>query len=74
MALAKLNRRPRVAFAHSLPHSLSLSPSPRSPFFPGNGSWALVREARDESWPKCTFFRVHTVYNKKTALYVMWAK
>ena len=63
------SRSPILSLTHS-----PLSPSPRSPFFPGNGSWALVREARDESWPKCTFFRVHTVYNKKTALYVMWAK
>lgn len=38
-----------------------------------NGTWTLVREARDSSWPKATYFRVHTVYNKHTQLYVMWA-
>ena len=38
-----------------------------------NGTWELVREARDDSWPKCVYFRVHTVYNKNTRLYVMWA-
>lgn len=38
-----------------------------------NGSWTLLREARDDTWPKCVYFRVHTVYNAKTAKYVMWA-
>lgn len=37
-----------------------------------NSSWELVREARDGTWPKCVYFRVHTVYNKKSKLYVMW--
>lgn len=37
-----------------------------------NGSWTLVREARDESWPQCTYFRVHTIYNVLTQRYVMW--
>lgn len=37
-----------------------------------NGTWTLVREARDDTWPKCTYFRVHTIYNKATKLYVMW--
>ena len=38
-----------------------------------NGSWTLLREARDDSWPRCVYFRVHTVYNAKTEKYVMWA-
>lgn len=38
-----------------------------------NGSWTLVRDARDDTWPKCVYFRVHTVYNKKSMLYIMWA-
>lgn len=38
-----------------------------------NGTWELVREARDSTWPAGIYFRVHTVYNKKTAKYVMWA-
>jgi hypothetical protein len=38
-----------------------------------DGSWTLVREARDDSWPHNVYFRVHTVYNKNTKLYVMWA-
>ena len=37
-----------------------------------DGTWTLVREARDDSWPRNTYFRVHTVFNKKTNLYVMW--
>lgn len=37
-----------------------------------NGTWELVREARDESWPHTTYFRVHTVFNRKTNLYVLW--
>ena len=36
------------------------------------GSWSLVREARDDSWPNCVYFRVHTVYNAKTKLYILW--
>ena len=38
-----------------------------------NGSWELIREARDATWPKCTYFRVHTIYNKNTKKYIMWA-
>jgi len=38
-----------------------------------DGSWTLVREARDDSWPKVVYFRVHTIYNPKTKLYIMWA-
>jgi len=37
-----------------------------------NGTWELVREARDDSWPRNVYFRVHTVYNKRTKLYVLW--
>ena len=37
-----------------------------------DGTWTLVREARDDSWPQNIYFRVHTVFNKKTNLYVMW--
>ena len=38
-----------------------------------NGSWALVRDARDDTWPiGPAYFRVHTVYNAATKLYVMW--
>lgn len=37
-----------------------------------NGTWTLVREARDDSWPHNVYFRVHTVFNKKTQKYVMW--
>jgi hypothetical protein len=37
-----------------------------------NGSWTLVREARDDTWPKCTYFRVHTIYNPVTKLYILW--
>ena len=38
-----------------------------------DGSWTLVREARDDSWPRNIYFRVHVVFNKRTHLYVMWA-
>ena len=38
-----------------------------------NGTWTLVREARDDSWPKAIYFRVHVIYNRNTRLYVMWA-
>ena len=38
-----------------------------------NGSWMLVREARDDTWPDCIYFRVHTVFNAQTMKYVMWA-
>ena len=38
-----------------------------------NGSWTLVCEARDSSWPQCVYFRVHVVFNAATQLYVMWA-
>eukprot|EP00041_Stephanoeca_diplocostata_P006460 m.85945 g.85945 ORF g.85945 m.85945 type:complete len:515 (+) comp16372_c0_seq2:119-1663(+) len=37
-----------------------------------NGSWALLHDARDDSWPHCTYFRVHVVFNAKTNLYVLW--
>jgi len=37
-----------------------------------NNSWTLLRDARDGTWPKCTYFRVHVVYNIKTQLYVLW--
>eukprot|EP00927_Polykrikos_kofoidii_P051741 TRINITY_DN45532_c0_g1_i1.p2 TRINITY_DN45532_c0_g1~~TRINITY_DN45532_c0_g1_i1.p2 ORF type:complete len:395 (+),score=73.52 TRINITY_DN45532_c0_g1_i1:71-1255(+) len=45
-----------------------------------DGSWELVREARDDSWPKWSgegsdsgvYFRVHVVKNPKTGLYVLW--
>lgn len=37
-----------------------------------NKSWTLLRDARDDSWPRCNYFRVHTVFNRKTNLYVMW--
>jgi hypothetical protein len=37
-----------------------------------DGSWALVREARDDTWPNCIYFRVHTVYNNNTGKFVMW--
>ena len=37
-----------------------------------SGTWELVREARDDSWPHNTYFRVHTVYNKNTKLFIMW--
>lgn len=38
-----------------------------------NNSWTLVREARDDTWPKCVYFRVHTIFNAHTKQYVMWA-
>ena len=38
-----------------------------------NNSWTLVREARDDTWPTCVYFRVHTIYNAHTKQYVMWA-
>jgi hypothetical protein len=38
-----------------------------------NNSWTLVREARDDTWPKCVYFRVHTIYNAQKKQYVMWA-
>ena len=37
-----------------------------------NNSWTLVREARDKTWPDAVYFRVHTVYNPNTELYIMW--
>ena len=37
-----------------------------------NGTWTLLRDARDDTWPKATYFRVHVVYNKNTRLYVLW--
>lgn len=37
-----------------------------------NGTWELVRDARDDSWPLATYFRVHVVFNAKTTLYVLW--
>ena len=41
-----------------------------------NGSWTLVREARDNSWPAGStvgaYFRVHVVQNPITKLYVLW--
>jgi len=38
-----------------------------------NGSWTLLREARDDTWPAAdAYFRVHVVFNAKTSLYVLW--
>lgn len=41
-----------------------------------NNTWKLLREARDDTWPKQdgvgAYFRVHVVYNALTKLYVMW--
>jgi hypothetical protein len=37
-----------------------------------NGSWELLRDARDDSWPHCTYFRVHVVFNRRTNLHVLW--
>eukprot|EP01051_Picozoa_sp_SAG22_P009466 SAG22_NODE_792_length_7198_cov_1.752641_2_plen_449_part_00 len=41
-----------------------------------SGSWKLERMMRPSDgasgWPKCTYFRVHTVYNRRTATYMMW--
>ena len=37
-----------------------------------NASWTLVREARDDTWPDCVYFRVHVVYNRRTKRYVLW--
>ena len=37
-----------------------------------NGTWELIRDARDDSWPHNVYFRVHVVYNKHTNLYVLW--
>ena len=37
-----------------------------------NGTWELVRDARDDSWPHNVYFRVHVVFNKHTNRYVLW--
>lgn len=37
-----------------------------------NGSWTLMHDARDDSWPHCVYFRVHVVFNAKTNLYILW--
>lgn len=37
-----------------------------------NGTWQLVREARDDTWPPAVYFRVHVVFNPSTRLYVLW--
>ena len=45
-----------------------------------NGTWALVREARDHSWPWWSadnstsgiYFRPHVIYCRRTQQYVLW--
>ena len=45
-----------------------------------NGTWALVREARDHSWPRWSadnstsgiYFRPHVIYCRRTQQYVLW--
>lgn len=36
------------------------------------GTWTLLREARDDTWPDVVYFRVHVVFNAHTGNYVLW--
>ena len=45
----------------------------KSPDLATAGTWELISaEARQPRWPTAVYFRVHVVFQQRTALYIMW--